>query len=149
MHLRTLLLAALIPLTLAACGEPEDTLPGQPIKHRREAFEKILHAFEPMGVQLRENKYDADSFLKRAQQLETLKNGPWEYFKPDTNVPPTHAKAEVWSKPDQFKAGQEAFLKGVDGLLVAAETKDLTKISKAYETLHTACKDCHKTFKEE
>ncbi|HET7775219.1 MAG TPA: cytochrome c, partial [Azospira sp.] len=62
----TLLLALALPLLLAACGEAEDTRPGQPVAHRRAAFQQILKAFEPMGIMLRENRYNADEFLKRA-----------------------------------------------------------------------------------
>jgi cytochrome c556 len=46
---------------LAACGEVEDTRPGQPVKTRQTAFKEIVKAFEPMGVMLRENRYDATS----------------------------------------------------------------------------------------
>ncbi len=55
---------------LTACAGPvEDTLPGQPIKHRQEAFKEILRSFEPMGTMLRTQRYEADAFSAMANQL--------------------------------------------------------------------------------
>lgn len=144
-----LLIATLLPLALAACGEPADTHPGQPVTHRRAAFEKILHAFEPMGVQLRKQQYKAETFLERAKELASVKDGPWGYFGPDTNYPPTHATAKVWSEPGQFESERQAFLAATDRLLVAAESRDEKNVAAAYEAVHEQCRSCHKAFKEQ
>lgn len=149
MHYPKLLIAALLPLVLAACGEPADTRPGQPVAHRRAAFEKILHAFEPMGVQLRNKEYKAEPFLERAKELAGVKEGPWQYFGADTNYPPTHATAKVWSDPALFDKERLAFLAATDRLLVAAESRDEKKVAVAYEEVHDHCRSCHKVFKEQ
>lgn len=133
---------------VAACGEPADTRPGQPVAHRRAAFEKILHAFEPMGVQLRENEYKPDVFLDRAKELADLKDGPWQYFGADTNYPPTHATAKVWSDPELFEKERKAFLADTDHLLQAAESRDQKTVTAAYDALHEHCRSCHKVFKK-
>ena len=148
MHQRKILIVALCSL-LAACGEPADTRPGQPVKHRRAAFEKILHAFEPMGVQLRAGEYKPDKFLVQAKELAGAKEGPWEYFGPDTNYPPTHATAKVWSEPALFEKERQGFLKATDSLLLAAESRDEKSVTAAYEAVHEHCRSCHKTFKEQ
>lgn len=143
-----LLIAFLIPVALTACGEPADTQPGQPVTHRRAAFKKILLAFEPMGIQLRKKDYDPDKFLEHAKALVAAKNGPWEYFGPTTNYPPTHAKARVWSDPEQFESKRQAFLQATDRLLLAAESRDEKRVTAAYEAVHDSCRDCHKAFKD-
>jgi cytochrome c556 len=142
-------LAVILCALVAACGEPADTHPGQPVTHRRAAFEKILHAFEPMGVQLRGNQYNPDKFLERAKELVSLKDGPWQYFGPDTNYPPTHATAKVWAEPAQFEKERQAFMVASGELLLAAESRDEKKVTVAYEALHQTCRSCHKAFKEE
>lgn len=142
------LIAALIALTLAACGEAPDNHPDKPVTHRREAFQKILKAFEPMGMQLRKNQYDADKFLALAKQLDSLKEGPWRYFGPDTNYPPTHANDKPWSEPEKFDAARQRFLKATGQLLDAAESRDEKQVATAYEALHETCRDCHKGFKK-
>jgi cytochrome c556 len=131
-----------------ACGEVTDDRPGQPITHRRAAFKKILLAFEPMGIELRENRYDANQFIDQAKALARLKNEPWSYFGVDTNYPPTHAKAKVWSDPDQFKVSQETFLQAVDRLNLVAEKRDEGLVRTAYEAVQNSCRNCHKSFKE-
>ena len=54
---------------LTGCGEVEDTRPGQPVKQRQVAFKEIVKTFEPMGVMLRKDRYDADKFLPMAEAL--------------------------------------------------------------------------------
>lgn len=143
-----ILILSLFAMFLAACGEPADTRPGQPVKHRRDAFANILKAFEPMGQQLRKQQYDPDLFLSHAKALAQAKDGPWQYFGPDTNYPPTHATARVWSEPDHFQQEQRAFLAATERLLAAAESRDPKAVNAAYEAVHEQCRSCHKVFKE-
>ena len=145
---RTLLLTALSALLLGACGEPADTRPGQPVSQRRAAFKKILLAFEPMGIQLREKQYNADRFIAQADALAKVKDGPWSHFGPDTNYPPTKAKPAVWSAAQRFENERQAFLTAVDGLVVVAASRNEEKVATAYEAVHESCRSCHKAFKE-
>ena len=145
---RTLLLTALSALLLGACGEPADTRPGQPVSQRRAAFKKILLAFEPMGIQLREKQYNADRFIAQADALAKVKDGPWSHFGADTNYPPTRAKAALWSAADRFEAERQAFLNAVDVLVVAAASRDEKKVTLAYDAVHESCRSCHKAFKD-
>ncbi|MBL8429336.1 MAG: cytochrome c [Dechloromonas sp.] len=140
-----LLLTATI---LAGCGEVEDTRPGQPVKHRQVAFKEIVKTFEPMGVMLRKERYDADKFLPMAEALLAKRDGPWSYFGADTNYPPTKATPDVWKQPEQFEKDKNAFIAATDALIVAAQSKEKAQVEKAYETLHETCKTCHKQFKE-
>ncbi|PKO48769.1 MAG: cytochrome C [Betaproteobacteria bacterium HGW-Betaproteobacteria-4] len=133
---------------LAGCGEVEDTRPGQPVKHRQVAFKEIVKTFEPMGVMLRKEEYNADKFLTMAEALLAKRDGPWAHFGADTNYPPTKATAEVWSQPEAFEKDKTAFIAATDALLAAAQSKDKAQVEKAYDAVHDACKTCHKQFKE-
>ena len=149
MRCRNFLIAALGALLLSACGgEPADTRPGQPVSARRAAFKKILLAFEPMGIALREKQYNADRFIAQAGELDQVKNGPWGHFGPDSNYPPTHAKASVWSEAERFAAGRDAFLQAVDRLALAAASRDEKKVATAYDAVHDSCRSCHQAFKD-
>lgn len=148
MRRQAIVIAALLPLLLTACGEPEDTRPGQPVAHRRAAFNKILKPFEPMGTQLKKGRYDADQFLLLAKSLNEQKEGPWQYFGPDTNYPPSHATSKVWSEPERFEADRQRFYKAADALFLAAGTRQEAAVKTAYEALHESCRNCHKTFKD-
>jgi cytochrome c556 len=133
---------------LAACGEVEDTRPGQPVKTRQAAFKEIVKAFEPMGVMLREDRYDADRFAMHAERLLARRDAPWSHFGPDTNYPPTKATPEVWQQAEQFDQEKQAFLAATDALRIAAQSKDKAQATAAYDKVHEACKRCHKQFKE-
>lgn len=145
---RLLPLAGLLSALLAGCGEPPDTHPGQPVTQRRAAFNKIVKAFEPMGVQLRDGRYDADKFAAQAKALAELKDGPWQYFGPDTNYPPTHAKSAVWSEPERFAKARQDFLQAADQLAEASRSRDAKTVKAAYEVVHESCRSCHKAFKD-
>jgi cytochrome c556 len=143
-----LLIAALTSVMLTACGEAADTHPGQPVSERRAAFKKILLAFEPMGVQLRDKQYDPDRFIALAAKLGQVKNGPWSYFGDDSNYPPTRAKASVWSDSDRFADARRDFLQTTDRLVLVAESRDEAKVAAAYEAIADSCRSCHQAFRK-
>lgn len=141
-------LALLLAVTLiAACGEVEDTRPGQPVKTRQEAFKAIIRSFEPMGVMLRKGDYKADKFLAMTEDLIAQRDGPWSHFGTDTDYPPTKATAEVWRQPEKFTEAKAAFIAATDKLLIAAQTKDRKQLDKPYQAVYDTCQDCHKTFR--
>lgn len=132
----------------AGCGEVEDTRPGQPVKHRQMAFKEMIKSFEPMGVMLRKDRYDADKFAALAADLVSKREAPWSYFGPDTNYPPTKAKPEVWSKTAEFEQAKKDFLAATDELQAAAQSKDKSRVAAPYQKVYDACQSCHRTFRE-
>ena len=143
-------LAALSTLAfLAGCSaEPQDDRPGQPVKMRQTAFKEILRSFEPMGVMLRKNRYNAAEFLALANEVASKRDAPWSHFGPDTNYPPTKATPAVWEQPERFERDRATFFRAVDALLVAAQTKDRKQVEAPYQAVHDACQECHRTFKK-
>jgi cytochrome c556 len=138
---------------LAACGgEPPDTRPGQPVAHRRAAFNEIIKSFEPMGVMMRTGAYDGTRFRALTQNVMALRDGPWQYFKPDTLYPPSKAKPVVWSDPEKFEAGRKAFFEATDNLAALVGTTgappDARTVQPAYTAVEDTCRSCHKAFKE-
>ena len=138
----------ILALSLSACGEPEDTRPGQPVAHRRAAFKDILEVFEPMGQMLQKDTLDTRTFQALAQQLVAKRDAPWNYFGADTRYPPSHARAEVWSEAEKFAASKKAFFDATDKLAAAAGGGDRKQLAAAYTAVQDSCKSCHKAFKE-
>ena len=133
---------------LSGCNsEPEDTRPGQPVAHRRAAFKEIIKVFEPMGVMMRTDTYDAGKFKTLAEQLIARRDVPWQYFTADTLYPPTHARAEVWTEAEKFAADKKAFFDATDTLARVVETPDEATARRAYKDVEAACENCHKSFK--
>lgn len=141
-------LILVLPLLGACSGEVEDTRPGQPVKTRQAAFKDILRSFEPMGVMLRGNTYNADKFLILATEVVAKRDAPWTHFGPDTNYPPTKATAEVWQQAEKFEQARQAFFAATDTLLTAAQSKDRKQLEAPYKAAYDTCQDCHKTFKK-
>lgn len=146
--MRRLTALLLLPCLLAACGEPEDTRPGQPVRHRQQAFKELIRDFEPMGKMLRDNRYDADKFLGMAETLAGKREAPWGYFGPETDYPPSKAKAAVWTEAAEFDAARQAFLAASERLLAAARAKDKATVEKTYQATYETCQDCHRRFRE-
>ena len=135
--------------TLGACSNVvEDTRPGQPVKTRQTAFKEMLRVFEPMGTMLRDGRYDANKFAALAEDLKQKREAPWPHFGADTFYPPTKAKADVWAQPELFERDRKAFFDATDALFVAALTRQLGTVEKAYFAAYDTCQGCHKRFKE-
>ncbi len=144
----TLITPLILVLSLAACGEPEDTRPGQPVAHRRAAFKDILEVFEPMGQILQKDTLDSRTFQALARQLVAKRDAPWPYFSPDTRYPPSHAKAEVWTEAEKFAAAKKTFFEATDKLAAVAASTDKKQLEAAWAAVQDSCKSCHKAFKE-
>ena len=142
------LLAGLIVLGLAGCGQKKDTHPGQPVTKREAIFKQILRTLEPMGRMVRGNKdYDAAEFLQYAAKLQTLSTQPWPYFTPGSVYSPSRVKNTVWSKPDEFKAAQQKFISAVTMLHTQAATGNMEAIRPAFHAVESSCKSCHQEFR--
>jgi cytochrome c556 len=145
---RALVMLSVVLLT-ACGGEPEDTRPGQPVAHRRAAFKELIKNFEPMGVMVRTDSYNAKKFQVLANRVMELRDDPWAYFMPDTQYPPSHSKDEVWSQPEKFEADKKAFYEATDKLAAIAGTPDEKVAAAAFNAAQETCKNCHKHFKRD
>jgi cytochrome c556 len=144
-------LAIAAAVTLTACNDtPKDTHPDQLVTKRIAIFKQLTRTLEPMGLVARERQdYNRREFNLSALELEKLSTQPWAYFTPDGNYPPTHAKADVWQKPAEFKAAQDQYLATVSALVKAAEGGDLAIIRPAVNEVQKSCKSCHNQFRND
>lgn len=146
----SLFLAFTAVLALTACSDAKDTHPDQLVTKRNAIFKQFTRTLEPMGLVARERKdYNAREFNASALELEKISTQPWAYFTPDGNYPPTHAKAEVWEKPAEFRLAQEKYLATVSQLVKAAQGGDLAVIRPAVNEVQKSCKACHTQFRND
>ena len=136
---------------LGACSEgPKDTHPQQLLTKRIAIFKKMTKTLEPLGLVVRGRQdYVKSEFVDGAQALKDLSTQPWVYFTADGNYPPTRAKPEVWSKPDEFKQAQNKFLASVDKLVAVSDSADMAAIGTAVDAVQKSCKSCHEQFRNE
>lgn len=100
------LLALSAAFLLAACGEPEDTRPGQPVKQRQTAFKDIIVFFEPMGVMLRKGTYDAERFEKFTAELDRQARPPVVAFRPGHQLPADQGNRRGAEPAGPVRAGE-------------------------------------------
>ncbi|MDR2625040.1 MAG: cytochrome c [Zoogloeaceae bacterium] len=148
------LFSLLLPVfLLTACGEVEDTRPGTPVAHRQAAFRAILKSFEPMGIQLREERYVAETFRQHAEKLAQLKDAPWEYFGAETQYPPSKSTDRLWQEPEAFAAERDQFVRAVEDLQLAAQNapeeakQAVETLRAAYAPVEASCRSCHKRYR--
>lgn len=143
------LIAIAAAFILTACNDtPKDTHPGQPVTKRKAVFKQIMRTLEPMGMVANDRKdYDRQEFLASAQELKQLATQPWVYFTPDSDYPPSRAKAAVWQKPAEFKQAQEKLQTTAEQLAKAAESGNLDIIRPAVNEVQKSCKACHNQFR--
>ena len=148
MKLATRLALAGITLMIGACsGQIEDTLPGQPIMHRQEAFKAILRAFEPFGDIIKQRAPDADTVKEQARALIEVRDVPWQYFTDDSDQPPSKSTSALWQNRADFDAKRIAFIEATDALTAAAEADNTEVLKSAVSTVEQSCKSCHKAYR--
>ena len=144
------LIAIAAALALTACDEAIDTHPAQLVTKRRAIFKDFTRTLEPMGMVARDRKdYNPREFHVSALALEKLAIQPWDYFTPDSNYPPTHAKPAVWMQPIEFKQAQKNYQTAVSHLVKAAEGGNLEIIRTAVNDVQYSCKTCHNQFRKD
>jgi cytochrome c556 len=136
---------------LTACNDTaKDTHPDQPVTKRNVIFKQFTRTLEPMGLVARDRQdYNKREFLANALELEKLSTQPWAYFTPDSNYPPTHAKAEVWAKSAEFKEAQDKYKALVSQLVKTAQGADLALIRSVVNDVQKSCKSCHNQFRND
>jgi cytochrome c556 len=146
-----LLATGVAALALSACNDTAiDTHPDKPVTKRIAVFKQFTRTLEPMGLVARERQdYNKREFLASALELEKLSNQPWALFSADSNYPPTHAKAQVWSQSAEFKTAQDQYQSLVSQLVKAAQGADLDVIRPAVNAVQKSCKACHNQFRND
>ena len=61
----------------------------------------------------------------------------------------TQALADIWAKPDEFKAAMKMFSDAAPKLNAAANAGDVAAIKTAFGDVGKACKNCHDQFRAE
>jgi cytochrome c556 len=88
---------------------------------------------------------NAQLILKTATEIPSLfpaGTGPG-----DEGVTKTRAKAEIWSKPDEFSAEAKKLEAVANKILAASTANDAAALGAAMGEVTPACKGCHDAFR--
>ncbi|RZA00719.1 MAG: cytochrome c, partial [Moraxellaceae bacterium] len=115
-------------------------------------FTLIGNNFKLIGDVLQDKApYDAAEIAKRAKRIAFLTDFLDGTFPDVSNLgePDTKAKAEVWSKSDDYQKRLKDFKEHANALatLVSKDNTNSAAFKTAAETLGKDCKGCHDNYK--
>jgi cytochrome c556 len=143
------LAAAVAAVALPAAAQfqkPEDA-----VKYRQSAFTVMANHFGRVGAMANGKvPFDAAAAAANADIVATMSKLPFPAFVDGTDkVANTHAKPEVWSESDKFKAAATKMQEEVAKLDVAAKSGNLDQLKAQFGATAQSCKACHDHFRKE
>lgn len=121
------------------------------MKQRHENMEKIGKAMKAAGRELKADTPNLAIVRQSANTFATLAPRVPGWFPAGTgpDVGKTDAKAEIWQKPEDFKAKAAGFARAARSFQAAARGGDLNAIRTAQGDLGKSCKACHDLYRED
>ena len=134
---------------LAQASEPANMKEFQ--KARHEHYEKLGDAFKVVRDEARTDKPDVAKVRTAAKVVSNAAAEQEKWF-PAGSGPEagkTQARAEIWTKPADFKAAMKLFSDAAPKLQTAAASGDAAAIKTAFGDVGKTCKNCHEKFRAE
>jgi cytochrome c556 len=118
-------------------------------KARHHHYHELGDAFKTVRDQTRADAPDMTKIQAAAQVINesSIDQGRWFPAGTGPEAGKTRALAEIWKRPEDFKAAQQVFSDAAPKLLAAANAKDVNAVKSTYGELGKACKNCHDTFR--
>jgi cytochrome c556 len=136
-------------LAVLSCAILTPAFAADPIKSRKDVFEQYKKTVGPMSKMVKgDTPFNKDEFAKMAAHLDELAQQPWQYFTPGSDKGKTDAKAEIWSKPAEFKTAIDNHKTEVAKLKsAAASATTLDQVKPQFGAVMKTCKTCHDSFR--
>lgn len=145
--------AASVSLESAAAAGPVAPLRKEAalalMKERHENYEKIGDSMKAVSREMKAGSPNLAKVRASADQIAALAPKVPTWFPRGTgpDIGKTHARAEIWQKPADFKAKADAFAKSAVAFQAAARGGDLSAIRAAQGDLGKSCKACHDFYR--
>ena len=119
------------------------------MKERHDNYEKIGDAMKVIGRELKGDSPDLAAVRSNADTIAALAPQAASWFPQGTgpDVGKTHAKAEIWQKPEDFKAKADDFSKAALAFQSATRGTDVDAMRTAQADLGKSCKACHDSYR--
>lgn len=116
---------------------------------RHEHYEKLGDAFKVVRDQTREDKPDLAAIKTAAKIVNdaSLNQEKWFPAGSGPDAGKTRARAEIWTKPADFKAAIKMYSEAAPKLQTAANAGDVAAIKTAFGEVGKSCKNCHDQFR--
>lgn len=118
---------------------------------RHENYERIGDAMKLVTRELKASSPDLAKVREGATVIATLAPQIPSWFPAGTgpDVGKTEARAEIWQRPDDFRAKAAAMNEAAQTFRTAAAGTDLAAIRAAHAELGKTCKACHDLYRAE
>ena len=136
---------ALGALAAALIAAPADT-----IRARIASYRELGAAFKAVNDGLRGSEIQTVLIGQYARQIRNASRAQYTLFPAGTGPQPgikTNAKAEIWKKPAEFRAAQDAFVRAADSFQAAVNKGNPAAIKSEARKLGASCKSCHDAFR--
>ena len=137
--------------TAAPLGAPVEREAALKLMHdRHENMEAIGDALKATGKTLKADQPDLAVVRSSAAKIAELAPNVPSWFPPGTgpDVGKTHAKPDIWQKPDDFTTKAGDMNQAAQAFHAAAQAGDMAAINERFAALGKTCKACHDSYRE-
>lgn len=142
--------ACFTTVILAGCNSSGTATANNPqVEDRAKLMKDWRHANEGMKAMIEDpSRFDAITFKERADFIADTNATMWVHFEGEM-AQGGHAKDEIWTDPEGFKAKTEAFTSSINALaLAASEAASVADVEASYGEMASQCGSCHKAYKK-
>lgn len=144
-------IACCIALALGIVG-PVAAAAADDVRARIDAYRELGASFKAVRDGTRGSETETVLVQQAARQIRNAALAQYTLFPAGSGPesgPKTAAKAEIWTRPAEFKAAQDAFAKVADSFQRTAAKGDAAAIRAEAQKLGATCKACHDKFRVE
>jgi cytochrome c556 len=147
-------LSCVLALLLAAApaAADEDIDERAVIEARQSALRDIGAAFKGINDELKKSSPALVKIREHALKIEQLAQHQGRWFPEGTGQDAdvlNAAKDEIWERPDEFAAAQQAMTVEIGKLVQVSNGTDVGAVKKQAQALGRTCKSCHDKFRED
>jgi cytochrome c556 len=149
LRLRSLVLVGSIlcsTLVARAADDPKDV-----VRYRQQVMKAMGASLKSLSAIAKGDVSYRQHAKVHAQELAQLSQLMVDLFPEGTGptTPRSEAKAEIWTKPEAFRAATKELEKETRLLLTAAEADDLGTLKSVLLRVNGSCSNCHHSFRVE
>jgi len=159
MKLKTILFASVITITFGIVANsfagPEEKKAEDEIKFRQSGMTFMRWNMGKIDKQVNKHpeNYNKDQVAAAANVIAAIANSDIgtlfsENSKTGKGWKETRVKAEFFDQPEEVKKYASAFRKEADKLVQVTTSGDVKAIGEQFDSVFSACKDCHKKFRK-
>jgi len=142
---------SLVPIAaLGLLAMPVQAAPGDAVRSRIDGYRELGAAFKGVNDALRGREVQTVILGQYARQIRNHARNQYSWFPAGSDASAgvkTKVKAEIWTRPTQFRAAQDAFARSAESFQRTVQGGDERAIRSAARTLGGTCKACHDAFR--